>query len=120
MKIRPSKNTIIPEGATHWEYGLDNPFFKLNGSTWYQFYDQTWNKCKDDRFASKQSKSAWLPKPLLPRFDTTNCQLVETRHGKGHIVGNSEFAEFYIDLIDNKFGYTPIAVSCKHVAFIND
>jgi hypothetical protein len=113
FSIRPSKETIIPDGATHWILANVNPFYKKDEhGNWWQFYDDSWHFLPNKDLSCKEDV-----REILPPFETKGLDVVWTKLGDGFLLGQDLLGDYLVELKDNPKGYTPLRFAKKEIMF---
>jgi hypothetical protein len=117
MEIRSSKETLIPGGATHWQYALVNPFYKKDDDKWFQFISEDNEWAKVDIPFNVKIKGIFRdePKLILPAFDTSSLETIQTCLGEGWLLGKDMFGGFVVELKVNDKGYTPLTFQLQDI-----
>lgn len=111
MTMQPAKHIEIPEGATHWVYGMTYPFEKhVNGR--YIYVKNKWvpigvvNKGQHDYRAN--------PTKLKQIEIPENAKSVDTVYGEGKIIEKSEH-NILVVLESKRFDYSPVSITKKEI-----
>lgn len=111
------KHIAIPEGATHYDSALLNPFSKIIGTQAYRWHDNQWNLLTNTDRLTAAFISRLTP---IKFYDVPeNAQRVMTPYGPGNVVQMDYSARKLIDLDHNPFNFSPVAIWSDELQPIN-
>lgn len=101
--MQPSKNTIIPEGATHWNHGYFYPFEKHDENNIFYFIEGEWFLIEPKNYRKENAKLL-----IQDEIDYNSKPDVLTCYGEGKLI-DKDGDRYSVELFDkNPLQYTPL------------
>lgn len=112
MSMQPSKEVVIPSGATHWAFAYVYPFFIVDGDNVSQYIDGEW-QLHDRTIPVRKSVFHEQPKdPVLGilkdliKLEAHAIPVGSFRFNTTHGAATQVGAYFFLD--KNEFGFEPV------------
>lgn len=105
-QLNVPRGLVIPEGSTHYDDALVNPFFKVEGEVRFQWFQNEWVPVSKDPRTGQYPR---LPSEIKPFDIPSNAKRVNTIFGIATLVGK-DCGRLLVDLDSNPFSFRPCAI----------